>query len=242
MKERLLLLYKLHKIDRELLELYSLRGDIPEQIEELTAQENKLKDDSVSMQAQLIEINGIEEKVQADNDRLLEKIEKNDEILRSGAVKSNKEYDALAREIEDAKNKIDENERMIKEDYSGKKQDLMFQLGGLKVQVSEVQEELELKTNELKELTKQTEEEESELKAEREELLRKINSEDMETYNRINDSRYGEAMALVRKGSCLGCYSSIPPQRVIEIKMANQVFHCESCGRILIAEELLPRT
>ncbi len=241
MKERLLLLYKLHKIDRELLELYSLRGDIPEKIEELTAQENKLKDDSVSMQSQLVEINSIEEKVQEENDKLLEKIEKNDEVLRSGAVKSNKEYDALAREIEDAKNKIDENERMIKDDYSGKKQDLMFQLGGLKVQISEVQEELELNTNELRELTKQTEEEESELKAERGELLRKINSEDMETYNRINDSRYGEAMALVRKGSCLGCYSSIPPQRVIEIKMANQVFHCESCGRILIAEELLPR-
>jgi len=241
MKDRLLLLYKLHKIDRELLELYSLRGDIPAKIEELTAQCNKLEGDFKSMQEQLSAINEIEDSVQEENDRLLEKIEKNDEILRSGAVKSNREYDALAKEIDDAKSKIDENERVLKDEYSGKKQDLAFQLGGLKVQISEVKEELEINTNELKELTKQTEEEESELKAARGELLRKIGGEDMESYNRINDSRYGEAMALVRKGSCLGCYSSIPPQRVIEIKMADHLYHCESCGRILIAEELLPR-
>ena len=239
MKQRLLLLHKLHKIDRELLELYSLRGDIPEKIEDLTSQKNDLEEKFDLMQTQLEEINNIEEQVQLENDTLLERIEKNDEILRSGIVKSNKEYDALAREIEDANIKIRENERAVRDEYSGKKQDLAFQIGGFKVQISEVKEELEMNIRELEELTRQTEEEEADLKSQKEELLPKINPEDIESYNRINNSRYGEAMAIVRKGSCLGCYSSIPPQRVIEIKMANQLFHCESCGRILIAEELL---
>ena len=239
MKERLVLLYKLHKIDRELLELYSLRGDIPQKIEELTQQKNDLEEKFSAMQAQLEEITQIEEQVQNENDTLLERIEKDDEILRSGTVKSNKEYDALAREIEEANIKIRENERAVRDEYSGKKQDLAFQIGGFKVQINEVKEDLEMNVSELEELTKQTEEEEADLKSQREVLLPKIRPEDLETYNRINNSRYGEAMALVRKGSCLGCYSSIPPQRVIEIKMANQLFHCESCGRILIAEELL---
>jgi hypothetical protein len=242
MKERLLLLYKLHKIDRELLELYSLRGDIPDKIEELKKQKNDFEAQFASMQTELEEINKIEKQVQEENDNLLKRIEKDDELLRSGSVKSNNEYDALAKEIEDANVKIHDNERTVKDEYSGKKQDLAFQLGGLKVQISEVKEELELNMQELEELTKQTEEEENELKSQKEELLPRISPEDMESYKRINDSRYGEAMALVRKGSCLGCYSSIPPQRVIEIKMADRLFHCESCGRILIAEELLPRT
>jgi len=239
MKERLLLLFKLHRIDRELQELYALRGDIPEKIEELVAQKNKMEDDFNSMHEQLKEIKKIEEKAQIENDKLLVKIEKNDEILRSGSVKSNKEYDALAREIDNAKAKIEENEKLLKEEHSDKKQDLAFHIGGLKVQLDEIREEIEINQGELNELTRQTREEEAELKGKREELLPLIIPEDMETYNRINDSRYGEAMALVRKGSCLGCYSSIPPQRVIEIKMANRIFHCESCGRILIAEELM---
>jgi hypothetical protein len=49
----------------------------------------------------------------------------------------------------------------------------------------------------------------------------------------------GEAAAIVRKGNCSGCYNSIPPQRVIEIKTAEKVFTCQSCGRILISEELI---
>jgi len=239
MKERLQLLYRLHKVDREFQELYALRGDIPEKIEDLLVQKNKMENDYISKQQQLEEINMIEDAANEENNKLLEKIEKNDERLRSGLVKSNKEYDALAREIEDAKSKIEENERVLKEENSDKKQDLTFHIGGLKVQLDEIREEIEINQNELNELAKQTKEEEAELKTQREELLRKISSDDMETYNRINDSRFGEAMALVRKGSCLGCYSSIPPQRVIEIKMANRLFHCESCGRILMAEELL---
>jgi predicted nucleic acid-binding Zn-ribbon protein len=239
MKERLQLLYKLHKIDRELLELYSLRGDIPEKIDGFTRQKNEYEEQFAAMQVQLDEINKVEQQVQQENDTLLKRIEKNDELLRSGSVKSNKEYDALAREIELANIKIRENEKMLKEEYSEKKQDLAFQLGGLKAQIAEVKEDLEMNIQELEELTKQTEEEENDLKSKREEILPDIMPEDMESYNRINDSRYGEAMALVRKGSCLGCYSSIPPQRVIEIKMADRLFHCESCGRILIAEELI---
>jgi len=239
MKERLLLLFRLHKIDRELQELFALRGDIPEKIEQLNAQKLKMEEQFNSMQQQLDEINKIEQQAEVDNNRLLEKIEKNDEVLRSGNVKSNKEYDALAREIEDAKSKIESNEKSLSEEYSNTKQDLAFQLGGLKVQLAEVNEEIEINTSELDELTRQTREEEAELKKQREELLPRIKHEDLETYNRINDSRFGEAMALVRKGSCLGCYSSIPPQRVIEIRTADRLFHCESCGRILIAEELL---
>lgn len=239
MKERLLHLYKLHKIDRELQELYALRGDIPEKIEGLVSQKEKMENDYASMQKELEEINRIEDEAQAENNKLKKKIEKNDELLRSGAVKSNKEYDALAKEIDDAKGKMEENEKTLKEQHSDKKQDLTFHIGGLKVQLDEIREDIEINEAELNELTKQTKEEEAELKSAREKLLPLIPPEDMETYNRINDSRFGEAMALVRKGSCLGCYSSIPPQRVIEIKMANRLFHCESCGRILIAEELM---
>jgi predicted nucleic acid-binding Zn-ribbon protein len=149
MKHRLLLLYKLHRIDRELLELYSLRGDIPQKIEELKTQKSDLEHKFTSMQEQLEEINKIEEQVQQENDTLLERIERNDEILRSGSVKSNKEYDALAKEIEEANIKIRENERAVRDEYSGKKQDLAFQIGGFKVQINEVNEELEMNVSEL---------------------------------------------------------------------------------------------
>jgi predicted nucleic acid-binding Zn-ribbon protein len=234
-----LLLYKLNQIDRELNELISLRGDIPERIDDLTSEKKELDERVKELQAELDEIFNTEKSSQEENEKLLEKMEKDDGVLRSGALKTNKEYDAMAKEIEDARLKINENEKQIKEGFTAKKEELKNELTLIRGQLDEINGELEHNSKELEELTKQTEEEEKELISQREEILPKIPAEDMEFYIRINKVKYGEAIAVVRKGSCLGCYSSIPPQKTIEIRMAERFYSCESCGRILIAEELL---
>jgi uncharacterized protein len=238
-KERLILLYKLNQIDKELNELLSLRGDIPAKIEDLTAEKKELDDRVAELQAELDEIFNVEKNSQDENEKLLEKIEKDDDVLRSGALKNNKEYNAMAKEIEDAKTKIEENEKTLKDGFSKRKEELKNELMLIRGQLDDVNDELEQNSKELEELSKQTEEEEKELVAKRDEILPQIPAEDIEFYDRINKVRYGEAIAVVRKGSCLGCYSSIPPQKTIEIRMAERFYNCESCGRILIAEELI---
>jgi uncharacterized protein len=239
MKERLLSLYKLNRIDRELHELYSLRGDIPAKIEDLNSEKIELDERSLALKAELEDILNAEKNVQIENDVLLERIEKDDERLRSGAVKSNKEYDALAKEIEDAKTKIKENEKAAKEDTTSRRSAIENELLLIDGQLEDVNTELEQNQKELEELTRQTGEEEKELTAERKELVSKIEPEDLEHYERLSKVRFGEAVAVVRKGSCLGCYSSIPPQKAIEIRMSEKFYACESCGRILIAEEII---
>jgi predicted nucleic acid-binding Zn-ribbon protein len=239
MKERILQLYKLNQVDKELHELISLRGDIPGKIEDLNSEKNELDERATELQRELDAITTAENSVIEENDHLLEKIEKNDELLRSGAVKSNKEYDALAKEIDDAKAKINENEKASKEDNSARKSAIENELILIAGQLEDVNVELEQNSKELEELTKQTGEEETELNSQREEIIKKIEPEDIAYYDRISKVRFGEAVAIVRKGSCLGCYSSIPPQKTIEIRMAEKFFACESCGRILIAEEMI---
>lgn len=239
MKERILQLYKLNQIDKELNELISLRGDIPAKIEDLSSEKNQLDERATELNRELVEISSAESSVIEENDHLLEKIEKNDELLRTGAVKNNKEYDALSREIDDAKTKIIENERTSKDDNSARKSAIENELILIAGQLEDVNVELEQNLSELDELTKQTGEEEKELNLERDEIIKTIEPEDISYYDRISKVRFGEAVALVRKGSCLGCYSSIPPQKTIEIRMAEKFFACESCGRILIAEEMI---
>lgn len=239
MKERILQLYKLNQVDKELHELISLRGDIPGKIEDLSSEKNQLDERTTELKRELDEIITAENNVVEENDHLLEKIEKNDELLRTGAVKSNKEYDALAREIDDAKAKINENEKTSKEDNSARKSAIENELILIAGQLEDVNVELEQNLKELEELTKQTGEEESELNSQRDEIIKTIEPEDIAYYDRISKVRFGEAVAIVRKGSCLGCYSSIPPQKTIEIRMAEKFFACESCGRILIAEEMI---
>lgn len=239
MKERLILLYRLSRIDKELQELNSLKGDIPARIEELTSQRNKLQDEIDTLQSQLDELIADRQNVLKENETLTARIDKNDNLLRAGAVKSNDEYNALAKEIEEAYEKIDANERQVEDEFKGKTARLETQLLELKTKFEEIDETLTQNQAELRELSRQTEEEENELKGQRDKLARDIDAEDIEFYDRVNNSKFGDAVAIVRKGSCLGCFSSIPPQRSIEIRMANRFFNCEACGRILIAEELI---
>ncbi len=239
MKERLKLLYELNKIDKELNDLYSLKGDIPHKIEELTAKKDTLEAQLSEIKNELNEVESKEKAILKDNDTLTKKIDKNDGLLRAGAVKTNEEYDALAKEIEDAYDKIAKNELEMKDEVKSKKDVLMVQLTDIYNELEDMKSLLKENKAELAALNEQTEEEERELKHKREKLLPKVKPDDLEYYERINAAKFGDAIAVVRKGSCLGCYNAIPPQRVIEIRMAEKFFHCESCGRILISEEFV---
>jgi predicted nucleic acid-binding Zn-ribbon protein len=237
MKERLLKLYELHKIDKELQELDSLKGDIPLLIAELTDKKSGFEKQLEDIKNELSGIIENENALINENSTLIKKIEKNDEVLRSGAVKSNEEYNALAKEIELAYEHIDKNENILEKEIKGNKEQLQEKVNTLQNELEGMIAELTQNQETLNTLNEQTEEEEKELKQQREGLKPKVNPEDMEFYERINHAKFGDAMAIVRKGSCLGCFNSIPPQRAIEIRMADRFFTCESCGRILISEE-----
>lgn len=239
MKERLLKLYELNKIDKELQEIKSLKGDLPAEIEQLreTKTAAEVKRDSVKNGIEEIETG--EKTLLDENEKYVKKIDKNDNLLRSGAVKTNEEYNALAREIEDAYEKISKNDDAMGKDLKTKKAELIESLTGLQQELDTLTEQLAEKEEELKILNTQTEEEETELLRQREVLLPQIDPDDLNLYDRVNKSKFGDSFAIVRKGSCLGCFNSIPPQRSIEIRMADRFFNCESCGRILIAEELI---
>jgi predicted nucleic acid-binding Zn-ribbon protein len=239
MKERLILLYELNKIDKELQELDSLRGDIPEKIEELNREKADHEQEIEELKQEIASVEEEEAVIIKETKTLAEKIDKNDGLLRTGAVKTNQEYNALAKEIGDAYDKIDKNDKRLSEEFKPKKTGLTEKLEKLTQEFEEINNGLKENSEKLKDLNEQTEEEEKELKGKREELIAKINTEDLEYYERINKVKFGDAIAIVRKGSCLGCYSSIPPQRVIEIRMAEHFYHCEACGRILISEEFL---
>jgi uncharacterized protein len=239
MKERLIKIYELNKIDKELQEIESIRGDLPSEIEEMTEKREDAEANLAEVKQQLSGAETSETQLVDEIQALTNKIDKNDNILRSGGVKSNIEYDALAKEIDDAYEKMGKNETVLQKEVRTKKTELTESLAQLQKVLDELNNELKEKQEELTALKKQTEEEEAELNRQREELVAKISPEDLDFYERINIAKPGDAVAIVRKGSCLGCYNSIPPQRVIEIKMADRFFNCESCGRILISEDFV---
>jgi hypothetical protein len=240
LNDKLITLYELTKIDKELAEIDEEKGDLPEKIrgllENIDTIEAIIKEDSGKVEQfekekqQLIKDNKVHE----------EKMSKYDELKYN--AKSNKEYDEIVKSIDAFIELIEKNEKRIKE-IDSLNATVVKDIEERNLRNEEYKKELEENKEHLNELNTEFEDEENELTKKRELLIVKIDDETRSLYERINSgSMRGEAIAIVRKGNCSGCYNSVPPQREIEIKMAEEVFTCQSCGRILIDESILPNS
>jgi uncharacterized protein len=236
--ERLTLLYELTKIDKELAEIDEEKGDLPEKIsalaENIETIEKIINEDSTKVEQFETE------KIQLvkDNKAFEEKMSKYDEQKYN--AKSNKEYDDIIKSIDGYVELIEKNEARIKE-IDSQNSVVTKDIEERTVKNEEYKKDLEENKEMLNDLNTEFEDEEKELTAKRELLIVKLDEETRSLYERINSGfMKGEATAIVRKGNCSGCYNSVPPQREIEIKMAEEIFTCQSCGRILIDESLVP--
>lgn len=227
---------ELKNIDEELSEIEEEKGDLPENIQSVKSKINSL--DSMLNEKQDILSKLEQEKIKfvSDNNSYEEKISKYDE--QKFNVRSNKEYDEIVKTIESLFEEVGKNEIRVKE-IENIIEGLSAEVETLQTKLGELGIELDEKQTLLNELDEQFKQEELVLREKRNTLSTKLDVQNISLYERINGMYKGEATAIVRKGNCSGCYNSIPPQRVIEIKSADRIFTCQSCGRILIPEELM---
>ena len=236
MTDSLLTFIELKDIDEELAEIDEVKGDLPDSIKAIR---NRVD----TVEKELNEKKQSVEKLEQEGAALIEsnvsyegKISKYDE--QKFNVRSNKEYDEIVKAIDSLFEEVEKNEKRIKE-VGELSEMLAADVVSLEARYNELSAELAEKQTLLDELNEQYKNDEQVLREKRNVLLEKLSPQSCQTYERVNTMYKGEATAIVRKGNCSGCYNSIPPQRVIEIKSAERIYTCQSCGRILIPEEII---
>ncbi|MBK8550525.1 MAG: hypothetical protein IPL53_05460 [Ignavibacteria bacterium] len=236
MTDTLLTFYELRSIDEELTDIEDEKGDLPDKISSIKSNIGSIETDLSGKKQSLKNIEAEKLKLTEDINSFEERINKYDE--QKYDVRSNKEYDEIVKTIEGMFEEVKKSEVRLKE-IDDIQTSLVAETESMENKLNELSSELSENQALLDELDEQYKTDESGLKEKRNILLDKIDAASRTLYERINKSHKGEATAIVRKGNCSGCYNSIPPQRVIEIKSAERIFTCQSCGRILIAEELI---
>lgn len=229
-------LYDLTKIDEELLEIEEEKGDLPLKIQDFKEKienlDSRLTEDKQKLKAFETEEKGLIK----ENKNYEDKMNKYDDLKYK--AKNNKEYDEIVKTIDNLMDIIQKNEARLKELKSFQDTLVKDVISNNRI-LEELKSELKENQSQLNALNKQFEDEEKELNAKRKKIIGSLSEEHKGMYERINRSLKGEATAIVRKGNCSGCYNSVPPQREIEIRMAEKIFLCQSCGRILIDDSLI---
>ena len=236
MENRLRLLYSLQLVDSNLDELQEMKGDLPKIVAELS---ETIKG-KLAQKKELDEIlkKSIVNRDKADVDilSLKEKIEKYK--TQQFQVKTNKQYDMLAREVDHAQEKITKLQREMDE-LEGKAEFAKEDAEKLRPEIETLQAEFADRKKELAAVNKEHEDEELKLQHQREKIISRVSKADYQMYDRIRNAKEGRAVVQVQRNSCGGCFNRVTPQRVLELRKNSALITCERCGRVLVSNEIV---
>ena len=239
MENRLRSLYALQRVDLGLDELQELKGDLPRVVSNL---EKSIEEQRASVKEfeQLVKKSIVRrDEVDVEIISLRENIEKYK--TQQFQVKTNKQYDALSREIDTSQEKINKLQREM-EILEGKAATAKTDIEHMGPELEALEKELGEKKTELKRVNEEHEEEESRLNHQREKLVVRLEKADLRAYERIRKAKDGKAVVPVRRNACGGCYKRVPPQTVLELRKNAKFITCEHCGRILVSDEIVNST
>lgn len=231
-EEKLRALYDLQLIDTRIDEIRNVRGELPLEVEDLedevaglSTRNEKLKQD----------LETIEELVKAKKNA----IEEHQDAIKKytkqqDAVRNNREFNSLTKEVEFQELEIQLAEKQIKE--------LRATMEHKKELIASSKEKLEQKSTHLKhkkaelsDIMSETEKEEKFLTQKSTEFEGLIEERLLKAYKRIRGSvRNGLAVVSIERGASAGSFFTIPPQTQVEIAGRKKILIDEHSGRILV--------
>lgn len=235
--QKLLSLYYLQQVCSKIDKILVERGELPNEVRDL---EDALEGLKTRIAKYHEEIKAIQTKITEENTKILDAqalIKRYEEQQQN--VRNNREYESLAKEIEFQTLEIQLSEKN-KTKHAAAVEAKSEEIKGFEEKVNELQEILTQKQGELEGILAETEEREVELRKEAEVYKAKIEPRLLSAFERIRkNARNGLAIVQIERDACGGCFSTIPPQRQLDIRLHKKIIVCEACGRIFIDKQLV---
>lgn len=235
-EQKLVALYSLQSIDSQIDRIRTVRGELPLEVQDLEDEVAGLSTriENLSQEIEELKLQTEEKKTAIkDSQAQIKKYE-----AQQKNVRNNREYDSLNKEMEFQGLEIQLCEKRINE-YKSSIEQKVAALQKAKEDFEERMGDMEQKKAELNDIVNETEKEESQFHEQLQVHQRIIDDRLLIAYQRIrNNARNGLAVVKVERDACGGCFSKIPPQRQLDIRMHKKIIVCEYCGRILVDDNI----
>lgn len=235
--QKLLSLYNLQQIWSKIDRIRVIRGELPDEVRDL---EDALEGMKTRIAKYTDDISELEENITAEDNKVKDSqtlIKRYEE--QQNNVRNNREYESLTKEIEYQKLEIQVSEKRkgkFQAEITTKKDDIVE----FENKLNEISDVLQQKKDELEDIISDTEKEEKELIEQAAVLESKVEERLLSAFERIRkNARNGLAIVQIDRDACGGCFSMIPPQRQLDIRLHKKIIVCEACGRIFIDKQLV---
>ena len=234
LKLQLSSLVKLQTVDSE---IYSLRAEKDAKPEELKTIEAAFE----AKKAHLAELDKKSLDLQKQRkDKELELASKDEGIKKLQGqlygLKTNKEYQTMLQQIQDAKADSSVIEDKVLELFD-KSDEVKKEAENEKQRLKEEEGVFSAEKKKIDGRVKEIDDRLATLEAQRKQCLQDIDPKILSQYERILANRDGLAIVTVKGNSCGGCNMFVPPQVINLIKMYEHIITCEMCNRILYIDE-----
>ena len=233
-EDQLRALVRLQLIDTQIDQLTKLRGDLPDEIRDL-------EDERVGLQTRLSKIDQDKKEAEVQKKKLKLDIAESEGLIRKYEeqqlqVRNNREYDALTKEIEAHRQRIQGAYEEI-ERYENLDVVSAETVDGADDQLSELEARIKEKQVELERVVEETKTEQDAFEEQRDKAAEQIDQRFLRAYERLRTRvRDGRAVVPIERGAAAGFM--VPPQRQVEVRQRDRIIVSEHDGRIIVDDAL----
>ena len=232
-REQIGTLIKLQQAESEIVRLESVLKQVEKEQNQVISKQKEFEKALGELEESYNRIEAVHDECESEIEVLEQRIKTSNEHLRQ--VKTNKEYQAVKREIDDNSKRKEELENNLlryineKEEKGQALEEKRKEYEQLVEQVKAEKEDIEKRSEDDRELLQECREKSREMGEE-------IDPAIFDKFKKISRLNGGLAVVPVRNQACMGCFLNIPPQLFIEVQRGNSLIMCPQCNRFLYFE------
>jgi predicted nucleic acid-binding Zn-ribbon protein len=234
LKVQLTNLVQLQTLDTEIYALKNEKDALPQEVKTLSDAFEQKKQSLADLEKKSLDLQKLRK------DRELELGSKEEAMKKLQGqlyqLKTNKEYQAMLQQIDDAKADASVIEDKILESLE-QIDKTKAEIEKEKIRLQEEEKIFNAQKKTIEDRARKIDARLAELEAKRKQILPTVDKKILAQYERILSSRDYLAIVRVINNTCQGCNMFVPPQVINLIKMYERIITCEVCNRMLYIEE-----
>lgn len=231
-QSQLAFLKELQEIDLRLSEISSKIEALPEKISAVESAYLEVKTEHENSKNELDEAEKARRKEEMELTSTAENLRQRESRLY--AIKTNKEYQAVLKEIAEAKKANKEREERILA-YMEKIESLTQKITQLDKDLADKEAAFNKESEFIKAEEEELKKQYAEFEKRRPDILSKLDVKLVRKYDHIRQ-RYDDALVRVEKGVCQGCSMNVTPQLYNEMLRYKELKNCPCCHRLIYVE------
>jgi uncharacterized protein len=234
LKKSLTLLDELQQID---LKIDGFNGEKDRLLAEMAQLDTSIEEAEAAISVKNNDLMFAEDERIAIDESLAQEI---DNIARSEQrlkdIKTQKEYQAVSKEITTARKLKSELEEQLAEKLA-RLEEQKSEIAALRENMSSLEDNIAARKGEVQGAIDRLEEGITQDITDRDDIVKELPASIIRRYTQLREQRRGIAVVEARNGSCLGCNMNLPPQLYNTLFRCDDLIVCPHCQRMLVLRQ-----